>query len=213
MKKLILVMLVALVTLTADASSVLWNVVSIGESEHQEFRVLNNDERPFFWSVFDFDVSVSGNRATLTSNPGGDRILSYAGAWLTAYCGDIVNSATTLHSSSYFEYGLLGNGEGQAETPISVEVGEVNYLKIVLQDGEQCFDYQDGMRTAMPDCYYGWLAYSVDSKGKVSVLSSALDITGSSIVVGGVIPEPSCTLLMLMGCVGLLLKRPARRQG
>lgn len=212
MKMLILFTLTALVTLTADASSILWNVVSIGDSGHQEFRVLKGDERPFFWSVFDFDVVVSGNRATLTSNPGGDRILSYAGAWLTAYCGDIVNSATTLHCSSYFEYGLLENGEGQEEIPISVELNEVNYLKIVLQDGEQCFDYQDGTRTAMPDCYYGWVAYSVDSKGKVSVLSSALDITGSSIVVGGVIPEPSCTLLMLIGCAGLLLKR-AKRHG
>lgn len=207
MKMLLLFMLTALITLAADASSVLWDLVSIGESEHQEFRVLRNDERPFFWSVFDFDVVILGNRATLTSNPGGDRILSYAGAWLIAYCGDIVNSDTTLHCSSYFEYGLLGNGEGR-EDPISVEVGEVNYLKIVLQDGEQCFDYQDGARTVMPDCYYGWVAYSVDSKGKVSVLSSALDVMGSSLIVGGgVIPEPSSGLLLLLSCAMLALRR------
>lgn len=210
MKTLISCLLIIMITLTTEASTVLWDIVSKEESSCQEFWIVRNDSRPYFWSIFDFDVTVSGNTATLNSNPRGDRILSFAGAWLIACFGDIVSSETTLNASSYFEYGLLGNGEA-CEAPISVGVGEVNYLKIVLQDGEQCFDYQDGTRKAMPDCYYGWVAYSVDGNGVVTVLSSALDVSGESIVVGGAVPEPSSALLFLLGCAGLLLKRRQRK--
>ena len=58
------------------------------------------------------------------------------------------------------------------------------------------------------DVLYGWVQFHRDEGGAVSFVTSALDLTGDSVVVGG-IPEPSSALLLLVG-FGLLATRRKR---
>jgi len=192
----------------ANASTVLWNVVTKDTTgEYPSLRVAKNDSPPYFLSGFHMSVDVFGDRAVMTANPGATYMLSYAGAWLQADYGEIVNADSTLHAPAYFEYGLLGNGTASEESIIA-NVNLSNYLKFVLQDGEQCFDYQDGKRTAMPDCFYGWVEYRIDTEGNLEVLASAIDIDGDSIIVGvGTIPEPLGGVLLILGLAELALRR------
>ena len=192
----------------ANASTVLWNVVTKDATDgYPSLQVVKNDSPPYFWSIFHMSVDVFGDKAILTANPGAVYVLSYAGAWLRAGYGEIVNADSTLNSPAYFEYGLLGNGTASEES-ITANVGLSNYLKFVLQDGEQCFEYQDGTRAAMPDCFYGWVEYRIDDKGNLEILASAIDIDGDPVIVGGgAIPEPSAGMLLLIGLSGIALCR------
>ena len=192
----------------AGAASALWDAVTCNTSGvHQQLSVLTDGPSPSFWAVFNVGVDVSGERAVLTANPGGERVLSYAGAWMRASCGDDVEADSMLGAASYFEYGILGSGAASEES-ISVKIGVSSYLKFVLQDSEQCFEYQEGSRTMMPDLYCGWAEYVVDPEGSISVVSSAIDVLGRPIRVGyDSVPEPSCGLLLLVGIAALSLRR------
>ena len=136
-------------------------------------------------------------------------MLAFAGAWIQTCYGEIVNADSMLHAPSYFEYAFLGNG-GASEDSIAVDVGTSNYLKFVLQEAEQCFEYQDGTRSEMPDCYYGWLEYKVHDNGRFEILASAINLDGGGMIVGGgplPIPEPSGVVLVLLGVAALFLRR------
>lgn len=79
---------------------------------------------------------------------------------------------------------------------ISIGKMESIYLGYAAQD--RCID--PNMQ------YYGWMELYLSSDNVLSIRNSAVDINGSSIIVGA-IPEPSSALLLLLGCAGLALKR------
>ena len=58
--------------------------------------------------------------------------------------------------------------------------------------------------------YYGWVQLLVGIDGTVSVGNSAIDLSGGPMIVGGgsaLTPEPSSTLMLLLGCGTLALRR------
>ena len=59
---------------------------------------------------------------------------------------------------------------------------------------------------------YGWYHLSIaDDLSGITLLDSGVGLYGESVYVGiGAVPEPSCAVLLLLGCAGLLLRRSDR---
>ena len=109
--------------------------------------------------------------------------------WVRAEKGEIVNDS------------LIGSGEMVLDAYYSdsaeIKHGSVTvmkdstfYLALIVDDAE----------------YYGWLAIDVDKNGKLALSHSVLCDTEGVLVVGA-IPEPSAGMLLLLGLVGLALRR------
>lgn len=188
------------------SANILWDVVAIQDYENPIVSLVTSSGGVNFWTMFSVEVAVMGSEAKLTANPGGDYVMAFNGGWIKGEAGDIVSRETLLNRTDYFVAGVLGQEEVE-ELPLEVNIGENNFLRFIVQDAEQCFAYQEGLRSEMPDCYYGWAEYNVGQDGVLSIVRSALNVDGDAIVVGGgVVPEPSSGLLLLMG-VGLLAMR------
>ena len=114
--------------------------------------------------------------------------------------GDVVNAETMNGLGLSYFYHATEDVSG-ADCDGSIFTDELIYLAFsTLAWGND----EQG-----PDRYmvYGWVAVDTNG-GEVEVTGSAWDADGGAMIVGGgAIPEPSCTLLMLIGFTWLLLTR------
>ena len=78
--------------------------------------------------------------------------------------------------------------------------------------GYSLIDYDDDPPSVAPDMVYGWVALSEDAYGNPVAISSAIDLDGGPMIVGGgawegVTPEPASGLLLFFGAALLALRR------
>ncbi len=118
--------------------------------------------------------------------------------WFCAVAGEIVDRQTFSSLDTYF---FKDNGDHVNE-PITVDSnGESIYLafKTILWGEEYT-------RTGIEP--YGWVELYIQDEN-IMLVSSAVDIDGGPMIVGGgaATPEPTSGMLMLLGMLGLLLRR------
>jgi len=128
-----------------------------------------------------------------------DTFMEYANVFVLAAAGDVVDSAYMQSKKSYFYYSEYGVENS----------GRTDYAINVLIDDPVFLAFRNETMSAVT---YGWLELTVNGDGNLSVVSSAWNRNGLPIMVG-VVPEPSGIMLLLLGCVGLLMKRPRQNSG
>ena len=116
--------------------------------------------------------------------------------------GDLIDESTTRHlpSDAYFLHAYIDDQEYGGTHQLQIEPDSDFYIMFASSD--------EGCMTT-PRYMYGWVNIGVDSFGNLSLLGSAIDLDGGPMVVGGgsAIPEPSGTLLILLGGAVLVMRR------
>ena len=186
----------------AVASDVRWNFVEAehylaGETALQETLKPEGSSNVEF-SLF-FTASASGKNVVLsdfTCN------LATAITWVQMVAEDIVYSSA------------FGDGiPSLFSTEYSGATGEFNTKKdesfFLAFQVFQLVENQDTFEMTRGNAYYGWVEFYVSNAANVEILASAVDLGGGAMIVGGgaAIPEPSSSLLVLVGLAGLALCR------
>ena len=122
-------------------------------------------------------------------------------AWMQVAVGDLIDESFVRSRDSYFyRRNLYGD-----------EILRSDYDIVFPQEGEVFLGVAVARNYDKPlEVLYGWVQFHREPDGQVSLVTSALDLTGNGIVVG-VTPEPSAVLLLLVGCALLALRRQRGR--
>ena len=127
---------------------------------------------------------------------------------MVAVRGDVVSEYTTssLADSAYLLRHKKEDDDGTEIRSGTFLLGTDTsvYLSFI------CSDFQ--VHPVYCPIIYGWMALSIDKDGVLHLVSSAYDLEGGPMVVGGGawtggIPEPSGGMLMLLGLAALGLRR------
>jgi len=209
MKKLAWVVWMACCSSILEAGTVLWNAFTavndgIGGQTVElhsygfdvSFHVTAYDMKGFYLTARAND-SRQGTLAPIST--------FISGAWMSAYIGDLSGPETLLDKGEYFFNELHGVSSSSQKTDIAITEGDSQYLKFVLQDFDEAYAYLTGQASEIQSLYFGWMEYKYDD-GAFRILNSVIGLEGQSLTVGA-IPEPSSAVLLLLGCVGLLLRR------
>ena len=126
--------------------------------------------------------------------------------WLVAVMGEVVNDAMFSRTGESF----LAQREGAIieRGTLTVAKNEPFYLAVKVEgfDWDRLFAEDEYVLTG--DRRYGWVGLYVDETGSLKALSSAWDLDGGAICVGGgAVPEPSSGMLLVFGLAGLALRR------
>ena len=200
--KRFLFVVILLACVGANAADVRWNFVNVvqdpagGASLEKTLKAEGSSWVGF--SIF-FTVAVSGNNATLSNF---DCNLATAITWVSLTLEDIVNQSSfgegipSLFSTEYS--GATGT--------LSVDVNQPFYLAF------QVFELiENGLEgVTRGDAYYGWTEFRIAKNSDVELISSAVDLDGCAMIVGGgaaATPEPSAGVLLLLGLAALSLRR------
>ena len=118
-----------------------------------------------------------------------------------AMSGDMVSASYFEGMDSYFYYGLVSKDGG--------DIARTD-CKLTLGRGDSVFlAFATTLVDDVENYYYGWLELGVAEDGKLVLHHSALGLDGQEMTVGA-IPEPSATVLLLVGFAALLLRRDDR---
>lgn len=184
-------------------ASVKWGVAYAYTSffDEQILRIEQWDEQPYLDTALLIGLDRSGGYLSLIANPGGSDLLVESGKWVLSWAGDLVAAEAMRKSVICFADDPCGEGFADAtEVGIPLNVRGMNYLKFLVQDVNQYYDYLDGTRIESPDCYVGWVEYVVDNNGTITVMRSAVNLSGGPLIVGGgAIPEPTGGWLIAAG--------------
>lgn len=190
-----------------DAANVLWDCFwQTGSGS--EFDVCWYPEDPNSipaWAFMNVIVSSSANSATLT--PTDAALLVGRWNWVLAEMGEIACEATTRNLDRYFIHNgsdALPSVEGE---PVTATRGSSVYLMVMAELIPEDTPWQD--TSSLPPYFYGWVELQVGQDGVVRLASSALDLDGGPMIVGGgsATPEPSSAMLFVLGVGFLLMKR------
>ena len=134
--------------------------------------------------------------------------------WVIAHENSIVDATNTryLRDDDYLLHYMLDDNRYLGSKELIVEANTALYLAFVCSDVNA---YSDPKEASV---VYGWVELAVDGNGNVVVSSSAADLDGGPMVVGGGaweggIPEPSGGMLFLLGAAALGLRRISRFSG
>ena len=126
--------------------------------------------------------------------------------WFVMNKGDMVNDATTRfqEEDKYLIRHEMGDGANIDNGTFYMENNTSLYLAFV------CSDIPYGV--SQPPYVYGWIELEVNNEGNIVINSSAYDLDGGPMIVGGGawegdIPEPSGGILFLLGAAALGLRR------
>ena len=185
------------------ATNVKWNDIECwtnSEGGTQTFFKEFNGMYALFVQVFVGDIAGGGFKIDISCQH-----WVTAQNWFLANKGDTVDGSTTRFRSEgeYLLRHEMGDGANIDAGTFFVDDTSI-YLAFV------CSDTPYG--TSYPPFVYGWIELGVDKEGSVSIHSSAYDLDGGPMVVGGGaytggIPEPSGWVLMLLGLATLGLRR------
>lgn len=134
--------------------------------------------------------------------------MEFMGAWFQQNYGDVIDSAL-LERNICFESSWDWGDHFPAGTELSrydvfIPVGETVYLSVVAEAA-----LWNGHDDHSGNYYYGWAEFSYEGD-KLILASSALDLDGGPMIVGGgaySVPEPSGGLLFVLGAAALGLRR------
>ena len=120
-------------------------------------------------------------------------------AWMQVVAGDLINESFVRSREGYFyRRNLYGEEVLRSDYDIVFAEEDDVFLGVAVARS-----YETPL-----DVLYGWVQFHREPDGKVSLVTSALDIIGNGIVVG-VTPEPSVLLLLVVGGALLALRRRA----
>ena len=203
-KSIVLCAVIALTTtLCAEAANVRWDFVAASQEPPNRTRLETTVVPGVNFSLL-FDAQNDG---------GGVRIynatcnLATLITFTSMVVGDTVSAMnfgddkSSLCSSVY----LGATGEMSVSKNVPFYLGFQVYELVDVQDPITGL-YVDIARGV--DCY-GWLGFVATGGSNVELLTSAIDLAGGPMVVGGgsAIPEPSGVLLVLLGLSAIALRR------
>lgn len=201
-----------LVCAISEAEPVAWNAVSsydVGINKLQAFCVNSNSDWLNITGYVVVDIAVEGNVASL-KDPGFYLPADSPGKWIPSQEGDVVSAATMRDQPSYFY------GDNPEHYEAIVETDASYFFRFELENpADEAWHYERLEINGRKNCpyykyFYGWVEYSVDSSGSLTILNSAIGLNGQSMTVG-LIPEPSAMALLVLGLAPLMLRRrPAR---
>lgn len=174
------------------------------------------------WMVWGYSETIPTINPVLMVTMGFNELVAsqYMGGTCTVWfrkmnLGDVVNHETmNSQGLEYFYHGTEGLSGAESDYSIILQDDKPVYLgfstEVGLWRGETHESY----------FVYGWVGIKDGGAGPL-VVGSAWDADGGAMIVGAAaIPEPSSSVLLLLGCAGLLLGRrrefggaPARRAG
>lgn len=196
----------------AHASRILWNDVTMVRTEDDPnlFSLGWSDRK---WGAFYFVVYCSYNSGTLTPV----QILTGSdGVLYESQEESIVDHSSAQQADPVFarQNNLPPSiGESTPLTGIGKSNNHTKYIAFELNKWPySSVDYYDDPPTVAPDMAYGWVAISEDANGNPVAISSAIDLDGGPMIVGGgawegATPEPVSGLLLLLGGALLALRR------
>ena len=147
------------------------------------------------------DVGDSISRINISCKP-----WATAQNWFLTNNGDVINDISTRFrgEGEYLLRHEMGDGANIDNGCFLLENDASVYLSFI------CSDIPNGV--SQPPFVYGWVELEIDGQGNVVIRSSAYDLDGGPMVVGGGawtgnIPEPSGGILLLIGAAVLGLRR------
>ena len=202
-----------------NAASVVWNEMAAYKQNepgsfllYAEYPGIYGDmliiSTPSFFNVSVENVDASHFKLTFSHDPYG----AYEN-WVIAQKDSMVNASTTrfLHDDEYLLHYMFDDNRYLGPKELTVEANTGLYLAFA------CSDVIAYSSPEVAPVVYGWVELIVDENGNVIAASSAADLDGGPMVVGGGawdgnIPEPSGGLLFLLGAATLGLRRKSPRR-
>lgn len=213
MKKMTVLLILALLVQIAHAANVIWDAFDASDASvwdarntwsianrHLDIPVLYIAlEDAYFWDGVKDVLGV-----TVSASP------YFGSSWKGARAklmnpGDVVE-ATSFSTGPYLYESHVGTYDISSDYSFKVAFDEIFYLGIANDAwiGENSQDAE----------VYGWVALAAEptSDGlffqSLRVIGSAFDADGGGMIVGaGAVPEPSSTILLLLGIAGIALRR------
>ena len=190
-----------IVSFYSHASTVIWDCFSLVENSTGKYE-LSWSHFPTSHEVFmlypDVFFDLSSDEAKLRFSATG-AVCEFVGQWAEVDEGAILDSSTMNYASKCFYFNDPNYPERiHSDADILASLRENIYLGVKVQEdmsGKYC---------------YGWVNLYLKGDGSVSLVSSAIDIDGGPMIVGGgaySIPEPSGGLLFVLGAAALGLRR------
>ena len=180
----------------AIASTIRWDVASITVSNTRARLNLNGVPGS---PNFNFDFQILGDVLTMSVD---HRYwtLAHAMNFVEMHEGDTVDETTVRGSEVVYFHGQWLEEPGTyVYRDLQIQTGETAYLGFAVDEDMEGVPLQ-----------YGWLSIIFDGTD-IRIGQSAVELSGAPIVIlPRQIPEPSAAMLVLIGIVGLLLKRRHR---
>ena len=159
-------------------------------------------EYPSYYVNGSFSVSESGSTTIIE---GVGHVLSGSDVFVKMDVGEIVSAVTTFYNDQvFYRYGYRP-GEDEDYSTNFREIAD--YAIEVPNNGEHFYlgFGTDGCTETEAVWLYGWLEIAVNGT-ELSIVNSAIGLNGQSMTVG-LIPEPTTTMLLLLGLASLALRR------